>query len=384
MSKIIVKNGIVYDPLNDIDGEVKDILIEEGKIVEKFSNQNDIKEIDAQKKTVMPSAIDIHAHFASQQVNWVRLLGSKNPVFQENWKGLTLEYVAQQYISNGYTFILEASVFPSIASHTIFDLKQLPVLDSAFLLNLSSYWPLELEFQKGMTDEASSFLLDILTKTRAFGTKVYDPFEREEWNFNRNREDLEVKGRLYNFSPIDVYKNMTKYVEKLQLPHSVHAHVEGYESVQAKNNLKLVLDKIKSLGLKSPGESNPRKRSQVFHLAHASSYNQDGDNSELINFYNNNPEFDLDLGFLSFDPINPLISSDRRLITSLIQGNYPFKVIRSSIELEGDSFASLRSFDKKNLNHCRLWSNALDIALKIKNKWQVQFSINFPKSNLKQ
>lgn len=378
MSKIIVKNGIVYDPLNNIDGQVTDILIEEGKIVEKFSNQNDIIEIDAQRKTVIPSAIDIHAHFASQQVNWARLLGAKNPTFQENWKGLTLEYVAQQYISNGYTFILEASVFPSIASHTIFDLKQLPVLDSAFLLNLSNFWPLELEYQKVMVDDASNFITDLLVKTKAFGIKVYNPFEREEWNLNKNRDDLEVKGRLYNFSPIDVYENITRYVEKLQLPHSVHAHVEGYENIQAKNNLQLVLDKIKNLGLKPLSESSPQKRSQVFHLAHASSYNLDGNNSELINFYNSNPEFDLDLGFIGFDPINPLISSDRRLITSLIQENSPFKIVRSSIELEGDSFSSLRTFDKSNLNHCRLWSNALDIALKIKSKWQIQFSVNFP------
>ncbi|TFG23968.1 MAG: hypothetical protein EU533_02595 [Promethearchaeota archaeon] len=378
MSKIIVKNGIVYDPLNDIDGEVKDILIEEGKIVEKFSNQNDIKEINAQNKTVIPSAIDIHAHFASQQVNWARLLGSKNSIFQEYWKGLTLEFIAKQYISNGYTFILEANVFPSIVSHTIFDLKQLPVLDSSFLLNLSSYWPLELEYQKGMVDEASNFISDVLIKTRAFGIKVYNPFEREEWNFNKNREDLEEKGRLYNFSPIDVYENMTKYVEKLELPHSVHAHIEGYENIQAKSNLKLVLDRIKNLGLKSPSGLSPQKRSQVFHLAHASSYNLDGNNSELISFYNNNPEFDLDLGFLGFDPINPMISSDRRLINSLNQENSLFKIIRSSIELEGDSFASLRSFDKQNLSHCRLWSNAVDIALGIKNKWQIQFSVNFP------
>ena len=147
--KLIVKNGIVFDPLNNIEGEVKDILIEDGSIVDKFSSEADVKEINASNKTVIPAALDIHAHFASQQVNWVRLLGSKNKRFQEIWEGLRLESIAKNYISNGYTFILEANVFPSLAKQTIFNFKQTPVLDKAMLLNVSNFWPLELEFQKG-------------------------------------------------------------------------------------------------------------------------------------------------------------------------------------------------------------------------------------------
>ncbi len=378
MTKFLIKNGIVYDPLNNIGGEVKDILIEEGKIVEKFSNQEDIKEIDSKNKTVVPAAIDIHAHVASQQVNWARLLGTKNPAFQKTWKGLTLDFIAEQYLSNGFTFVLEANVFPSLASQTALNLTSLPVLDSAYLLNLSNFWPMELEFQKGMVDQASAYISDILEKTKAFGLKIYNPFEREDWNFNKLRDDLEKNGRLYNFAPLDVYENMAKYVENLKLPHSIHAHIDAYENEQAKRNLSLVLARIKELNLESPNKSKQGKRSQVFHIAHASSYNTDGDNSELIKFYNENAEFDLDIGFLGFDPINPVISGDRRFITTLSNQENSFNVIRSAIELEGDTFSSLRTFNKQNNNHCTIWANGLDLALNIKNKWQIQFSVNFP------
>ena len=115
MSNIIVKNGLVFDPINKIEGEVKDILIEDGRIVERFSNKSDIKELDAKNKTIIPSAIDIHSHIASQQTNWVRLIGSKHKHFQEYWNNLSLEYIAKSYISNGYTFILEANVYPSLS-----------------------------------------------------------------------------------------------------------------------------------------------------------------------------------------------------------------------------------------------------------------------------
>ena len=202
-NKLIIKNGIVFDPINKIEGETKDILIESGKIVEKFSNEKEIKEINANGKTVTPSAIDIHTHVASQQVNWVRLLGSNIKKFKEVWQGLTLEKIARDYISMGYNFILEANVFPSLAKQTIFNFQQIPVLDKAMLLNISNLWPLELEFQRGKISDMAIFLSDLLSKTYGFGFKVYNPFECEIWNFKEMREDLSEHGRLYNFSPLD-------------------------------------------------------------------------------------------------------------------------------------------------------------------------------------
>jgi len=382
MERIIIKNGFVFDPLNNIEGEIKDILIENSKIVEKFSNEKEVKEIDASGKTVIPAAIDIHTHVASQQVNWIRLLGTKNTLFKEVWRNLTLENIAKDYISNGYTFVLEANTFPSLAKQTIFNFKHLPVLDKAMLLNVSNMWPLELEFQRGKIEDMAVFLSDLLSITKGFGFKVYNPFESESWNFNSLRKEVSGKGRLYNFSALDVYENLTKTNEHLGLPHSIHAHIEGYEDLKAKNNLFTILNKINSLDLEPTSKIDSEiKRGQVFHIAHASAYNVDGNNAELINFVNSNENIDLDLGFIGFNQINPLITSDRRLIDSLLTANNnedAHKLIRAAVEFEGDTFATFRNFDKKNIANCYLWANALDITLNVKNVWQLQFSINFP------
>jgi len=378
LNKIIIKNGLVFDPINDIDGETKDILIESGKIVEKFSSENNVKEINAKNNSVIPAALDIHTHIASQQTNWARLLGSNNKKFQENWEGLTLKNIARNYISNGYTFILEANVFPSLARETIFNFKQIPVLDKAMLLNVSNLWPLELEFQRKKIDEMALFLSDLLSKTYGFGFKVYNPFENETWNFKELRDDLTQQGRLYNFSPMDVYENLLRCNEKLGMPHSLHAHIEGYENTTGKNNLFVILEKIKSLNL-TPNQH--MGRDHIFHIAHANTYNYDGDNGNLINFLNENQDFYVDLAFLSFNPINPLITSDRRLIHSMLTSDIidnPHKLISSAIEFEGDYFISMRNFNKNNYVNCNLWANAIDLALNIKNKFQVSFSLNFP------
>ena len=378
MGRLIVKNGFVFDPFNKIECETKDILIEDGKVVDKFANSKDVQEIDAKGKTVVPAAVEPHAHIASQQVNWVRLLGSDNQDFQNLWHGLALNNVAKNYISNGYTFILEANVFPSLTKQTVFDLKRLPVLDKAFLLNPSNLWALELEYQKEMVEEGAVFLSDLLEKVKGFGLKAYNPFEAEYWNWKVMRKNITEKGRLFNFTPVDAYEKLTRFVEYLGLPHSIHAHIEGYESHISKENLLLTLNKIKSLGLKpNPKNDFEIKRSQIFHLAHGSSYNMDGDNSELIKFYNENQDFDMDLGFIGFNAINPLITSDRHLVNKLTNSAHPYKLIRSSVESEGDSFATLRKFSKKVKENCVMWANAIDLALNI-SPWQIQFSINYP------
>ncbi|MHA1932962.1 MAG: amidohydrolase family protein, partial [Promethearchaeota archaeon] len=56
----------------------------------------------------------------------------------------------------------------------------------------------------------------------------------------------------------------------------------------------------------------------------------------------------------------------------------PYKLITSSTEIEGDSFVSLRSLHKSDYLACTLWANALDLALNVKDKFQVSFSLNFP------
>jgi len=381
-NKIILKNGIVYDPLNNIEGEKKDILIESGQIVQKFSTTKDIKEIDANGKTVIPSAIDIHTHVASQQVNWARLLGSNIDKFKEVWKGLRLKNIAKDYISMGYTFILEANVFPSLAKQTIFNFQQIPVLDKAMLLNISNLWPLELEFQRGKIKDMAVFLSDLLSKTYGFGFKVYNPFECETWDFKELREDLTKQGRLYNFSALDVYESVVKCVESLGMPHSAHVHIEGYENEVGKKNLFKVLEKIRSLNLEPNQKTNSKiKRHQILHLAHANAYSFDGNNETLINFLNNNQKYSVDLSFLGFNKINPIITSDRRLINSMLTLDAidnQYKLISSAVEFEGDSFVSMRTLDKSKYQDCILWANALDLALNVKNKYQVCFSLNFP------
>ena len=56
MLKIV--NGEVYDPANNINGEVRDVCIKDGKIV---PSVNGGRTIDATGMVVMPGGVDMHA-----------------------------------------------------------------------------------------------------------------------------------------------------------------------------------------------------------------------------------------------------------------------------------------------------------------------------------
>ena len=73
MTELIIKGGYVFDPLNKIDGEKKDIYIKDGKVVYEVKSK-DAKVIDAQGKTVMPGGVDLHSHIAGSKINIGRLL----------------------------------------------------------------------------------------------------------------------------------------------------------------------------------------------------------------------------------------------------------------------------------------------------------------------
>ena len=65
MFDLILKNGLIVDPLNGTN-EVGDLAVKEGKIEMIGHDLSNAKEIeDCQGKLVMPGLIDAHMHFGS-------------------------------------------------------------------------------------------------------------------------------------------------------------------------------------------------------------------------------------------------------------------------------------------------------------------------------
>ncbi|HKP49299.1 MAG TPA: hypothetical protein VJU17_04730, partial [Gemmatimonadales bacterium] len=71
-TRLRLVGGTIYDPANQVDGEVRDLCIEDGRIV--ASLPGGAPTLDVHGMIVMPGGVDIHSHLASSSCNHARRL----------------------------------------------------------------------------------------------------------------------------------------------------------------------------------------------------------------------------------------------------------------------------------------------------------------------
>ena len=140
-------NGRVHDPTNDIDGEVRELCISDGKIV--ASVPEGTPHIDARGMAVLPGGVDIHCHIAGPKVNLARKLQPEDhrldphpgtDVTRSGTGGIVPSTFATgyRYAALGYTTAMEAAVPPLAARHVLEEFHDTPVIDKGFTLLPSS------------------------------------------------------------------------------------------------------------------------------------------------------------------------------------------------------------------------------------------------------
>ena len=70
-----IKGGTVYDPAHNINGVVKDLCIDNGKIV---ADNDGGRILDATGMIVFPGGVDIHTHVAGAALNFARAMTPEN------------------------------------------------------------------------------------------------------------------------------------------------------------------------------------------------------------------------------------------------------------------------------------------------------------------
>src|ERR671937_1570237 len=138
-----IAQGRVYDPANGIDGEVRDVCLDGGKVVEELPS--DAPRLDARGMVVMPGGVDIHSHIAGPAVNAARKLApeehradvlDRTAVMRAGTGGTVPSTFATgyRYALLGYTTVVDAATPPLAARHTLAELRDTPIVDKAFLV----------------------------------------------------------------------------------------------------------------------------------------------------------------------------------------------------------------------------------------------------------
>ncbi|NPA63249.1 MAG: formylmethanofuran dehydrogenase subunit A [Methanococci archaeon] len=228
----IIKNGIVYDPLNGVNGEKMDICVKDGKIVESVSDNAKI--IDASNCVVMPGGVDSHSHLAGAKVNVGRIFRPEDSVKDiYAKKGLrtgtgfsvpSTYKTGYQYSEMGYTMVVEAAMPPLIARHTHEEFIETPQIDKAAMPLFGNNWMVMEYLKEGDIKACAAYVAWLLKATRGFAIKIVNPGGTEAWGWGKNVHSLDDPVPYFDITPREIVRGLAEVNEMLGLPHSIHVH----------------------------------------------------------------------------------------------------------------------------------------------------------------
>jgi formylmethanofuran dehydrogenase subunit A len=373
---IIIKNGYVYDPINEINGETLDVVIKDGKIVEKASADAEV--IDASNMIVMPGAIDIHAHMSSQSVNFGRM-----SAITSSHSLLTAPQVGQEYLKQGYTLFIEAAVAAHTARHTHLEFQDIPFIDKAFLVLVGSNAHVMDLLKNDKIEECAAYLSWLLKSVKGYGLKVANPGGAEMWAWGKSPDSIERSVIGYDLSPLDIVKGLTKVNEVLNLPHSLHLHPN---MAGRPGNIDTTLKTLEAV--QDIDKSKNVRRDQLLHLAHAQLHSYGGEDWEtfeskseaLASYVNTHEKVELDIGQITFHTSTAVFPDGAYAyyLAKLTNNRW----ISTNIELEGSFGTVPLTFSPKEYIDAIKWAIGLEIALQVTNPWQIQLSTDHPNMGL--
>ena len=380
-----ILGGKVYDPTNGIDGQVRDILIHDGRIVSALPPNVSAKTIHANGLVVMPGGVDVHCHIASASINRARALQGEehashvhfaNP--KHNLRGGTgvltpsTFVTGYRYAALGYTAAIEAAVAPSGARQTHLELHDTPNIDAGFLLLVANHAKVIDLIDRGDEAGVTAFIGELIRRTGAYGIKVVNPGGVASWRHDAKHHTIEslddaVAGTTV--TPRRILQAMATAAEQLKLPHPPHIHCNR---LGVPGNVETTLETLRTLD---------GRRAHLTHLQfHAYGRTKKGNFTsaahQLCDYLNDHPNITADVGQVVFGDALTL-SADTPLEYTLWQLTGQ-KYVSIETELEtGCGMLPIRYSDKQYL-HSLQWAIGLELMLACNDPWRMLLSTDHP------
>lgn len=377
---IRIKNGKVYDPINNVDGEIKEICIKDGKIVD--SVPSDSHCIDAHGMVVMPGGVDIHCHIAGHKVNLARKFQPEDHRHDvqprvgnlRSGTGGTVPSTfttGYRYATLGYTTAMEAAVPPMGARHTFEELHDTPVLDKGYYVLLANNVCLNQLLEKGRTEEFKEAVGWWLNAAKAYAIKLVNPGGDEPWkgrkNSNVHNLDEQISG--FDLTPRKIIKALIDASNDLGLPHPAHIHCNN---LGHSGNYKTTLETMKTA---------EGRRAHITHIQFHSYGGEVGKNptsqaAEISNYINDNPNISADVGQVMFGKAT-IMTGDAPL-TWLLRNMTNNKWINADTECESGCGILPFSYQEHIYTHALQWAIGLELFLLAKDPWRMVLSTDHP------
>lgn len=381
--RLRITGGAVYDPANGVDGDVRDVCIEDGRIV--ASLPDDAPRLDARGMVVMPGGIDIHAHIAGSSVNHARRVLSRErtddpapaPALRDgeprSGTGGTIPTTfttGYRYAGLGYTTVFDAAVAAVSARDTHAQLDDTPIIDAGFYVLLGNDAYLLQQIATGERDRARDYAAWLLGATGAYAIKIVNPGGVELWKRNvRVVNGIDDGAGLAGVTPRAIMETLADAANALSLPHPVHIHCNN---LGLPGNVATTLDSMRALS------------GRRAHFTHLQFHAYAGGNGkpwasgarELIAYVNAHPEITADVGQVMFGNATTVTADGA--VEYLLHASSGRRWVNVDIELETGCGVVPYEYRDRAAVASLQWVIGLELFLLADDPWRVVLSTDHP------
>ncbi|HWB08601.1 MAG TPA: formylmethanofuran dehydrogenase subunit A [Pirellulales bacterium] len=382
-----ISQGTVYDPANGIEGEVRDLWISDGKVVEPPTDPEARADrtINATGLVVMPGGIDMHCHIAGPKVNLARkmrpeekrrdppirrtdrthsgTMGSVPSTFATGYK----------YAGLGYTTAFDAAIPPLAARHAHEELADTPCLDKGFFVLMGNNHYVMRSIARKEPEKLRAFMAWLLSSAKGFAPKLVNPGGVEVWKTRQagNVAGLDEKVPSFEVTPRQIIAEVAKAADDLGLPHPVHIHSN---LLGMPGNWRTTLETMDAL---------EGHRGHLTHIQFHSYGGGDEDESTfnskvqpLAEYVNTHANVTVDVGQVLFGQTTSMTGDGP--LGYYLSNVYKTKWFSADVEMESGCGIAPIEYRNKSLVHALQWAIGLEWYLMVDDPWRVVMSTDHP------
>ncbi len=388
MKSFLIKGGIVYDPLNGVEGEVIDIGLRNGVIVDPSSlDPRETIVVDARGMMVVPGGIDVHSHIAGPKVNTGRVMMVEDHYLTNipgkmglrSQTGRTVPNVYKigyGYARLGYTTVVEAASPPLKTRHTHEELNSIPIIDKMTLILMDSNWIALDYISEGDLKGLAGYIAWLLHATKGYGVKIVDPGADLAWLYGKGYGiDLDTQLPEYNLTPREIILMLGEASTLLNLPHPIHVHCNrlGYPGNYSTTTRTLELSSKYSTGNKIS-----------MHITHVQFTGYKGSTwatlgsggEEIARILRRQRNASVDLGQIIFGSVTTMTADApfEHVLFHISRWKWAF----ADVEAETASGIVPYRYRRRNYVNTVQWTIGLEVALLTKDPWRTFITTDHP------
>ncbi|MGF1612096.1 MAG: formylmethanofuran dehydrogenase subunit A [Kiloniellales bacterium] len=376
-----IVNGRVYDPINGIDGEVREICVCDGKIVDQVPRE--ARRIDAQGMAIMPGGIDIHAHIAGPKVALGRKIQPEDhrcdvhmrTAITRSGTGGTVPSTfttGYRYATMGYTTVMEAAVPPIGARHAHDELLDTPVIDKGLYTVCGSNLLIYKMLQDGREKDLKHVVAWLLNAAKAYTIKLVSPGNDEVWKGARNSQITDIGQTITGFelTPRQVIKALIDAACDLGLPHPAHIHCNN---LGHSGNIATTLETMRL----AEGRRAHFAHIQFHSYGGRAGHNPTSAAAQIIDTLDRNPGLSADVGQVMFGKAT-IMTADAPMAYLLRNYSKDKRWVNADTECEGGCGIKPFGYQDHVYTHALQWGIGLELFLLSNDPWRLVLSTDHP------